>query len=173
MLLIVLSILLFASCTPSDSVISDQDLLKDLPAKEVQSILNSYRASAETADKVMLVNVWATWCAPCIKEFPDLVKLHRTYVDDLHVVFIATDFPEQRGETLAFLRDQGVDWTTWFKTGSDEAFIEGLSDSWTGAIPFTKFVSSDGRIVAQWTDEADYETFEKAALKAIAANKGF
>lgn len=159
-----------SSCARFTSGISDAELLRDLPADAVIQTLDDYRADPSHTGKVLLVNVWATWCAPCIKEFPYLVDLQRTYSDRLHVVFIATDFPEQREESLDFLREQGVDWTTWFKTGSDQTFIESLSETWTGAIPFTKFVSSDGQTLAEWTDEADYDTFERAALKAFAQN---
>lgn len=138
------------------------ELLKDVNGTELETIVESFRG-----DKAVLVNVWATWCMPCIEEFPDLVRLQRNYSDELQVVFISADFPESRERALKFLRKQGVDWTTYFKTGKDQPFIETLSEKWSGALPFTKILNKQGEVVASWEQSADYEKFEQYVKKAI------
>ncbi|NIT58078.1 MAG: redoxin family protein, partial [Aliifodinibius sp.] len=129
--------------------VSDKELLKDASGEELQEIINSYQG-----DKAVLVNVWATWCAPCIEEFPYIVDLQKKYDEELHVVFISADFPGQRSKALEFLKEQNVDWTTYFKTGKDQAFIEALSSDWSGALPFTKVLNKDGEIIASWEQGA-------------------
>ena len=142
--------------------VSDEELLKDASGVELQEIISSYQG-----DKAVMVNVWATWCAPCIEEFPYIVDLQKKYDGELHVVFISADFPGQRSKTLEFLQEQNVDWTTYFKTGKDQAFIEALSSDWSGALPFTKVLNKDGEIIASWEQGAEYEKFERYIKKAI------
>ncbi|WP_176466166.1 TlpA family protein disulfide reductase [Aliifodinibius salipaludis] len=142
--------------------LQDEELLKDVSANDIQEVISSYKG-----DKAVLINVWATWCAPCIEEFPHIVELQQKYEDDLHVVFVSADFPKQREKALEFLRAQNVDWPTYFKTGKDQPFIEALSDDWSGALPFTKILNNDGAVVASWEQGAGYEKFERFTKKAI------
>lgn len=142
--------------------ISDKELLKDASGEELQEVISSYQG-----EKAVLVNVWATWCAPCIEEFPYIVDLKQKYEDKLHVIFISADFPSQREKALEFLKEQNVDWTTYFKTGKDQPFIEAISDDWSGALPFTKILDNEGNLVANWEQGAEYEKFERYIKKAI------
>jgi thiol-disulfide isomerase/thioredoxin len=149
----------FSSAKPT---IPDDSLLKDVTPGELQNIIGSYKGK-----KAVLVNVWATWCAPCVEEFPHIVKLQRNYPDNLKVIFISADFKQSRGKALSFLKEQEVDWTTYFKTGKDQPFIESLSKEWTGALPFTKVIGVDGKVVASWEQSANYSKFERHRKTAI------
>jgi len=142
--------------------ISDSRLLQNLAPAEIDSVINSYHG-----DKTVLVNVWATWCGPCVEEFPSVVKLQRMYPRRLKVIFISADFPEDRGRALAFLRRQGVDWPTWFKTGPDRAFINSLWPEWSGALPFTRIVNKWGRTTAYWESSADFDKFHRYVKQAL------
>src|ERR1700674_3719348 len=66
--------------------------------------------------KVVLINFWATWCKPCVKEFPDLVKLYNTYKDKgFSMVLISADVPEEiKSKVIPFLNTQGVDFLTYY-----------------------------------------------------------
>lgn len=140
----------------------DDSLLKDVQPSELQRIIDSYEG-----EKAVLVNIWATWCAPCVEEFPHIVDLQRKYRDELKVIFVSADFPDSRDRAVEFLKEQNVDWTTYFKTGKDQPFIEVLSDKWSGALPFTKILSKDGSVVSSWEQGADYEKFERNIKNAI------
>jgi thiol-disulfide isomerase/thioredoxin len=141
---------------------SDIELLKNASGQDLQKVIRSYQG-----DKAVLINVWATWCAPCIEEFPYIVDLQQKYEDQLQVVFVSADFPSQREKALDFLQEQDVDWTTYFKTGKDQPFIEALSDNWSGALPFTKILDAEGKLVASWEQGAEYDKFERYIKKAI------
>lgn len=59
--------------------------------------------------KVVVVDVWGTFCIPCKKEFPRLVELHRRYAKDgLVCMSAAVDPPAQREAALAFLKSKGA-----------------------------------------------------------------
>jgi len=147
-----------AGITPDD----EDELLKDITGDELKELIDSYRG-----EKAVLVNVWATWCAPCVEEFPDIVEIQRTYEDELRVIFVSTDFPDNRDGALKFLKEHQVDWTTYFKTGKDEPFIEAISSEWSGAMPFTKIINKQGEVVASWEQAASFSKFDKHVKKAI------
>ena len=166
-LLALLSVFLFSAFTlhktsVKEEIPADPGLLKDVSAEELKGIIGSYEG-----EKAILINVWATWCAPCIEEFPEIVKIQRKYEDRLRVIFISADFPESRDRALQFLKEQDVDWTTYFKAGNDQKLIETLSDEWTGALPFSKIISKEGKVVASWENSATFSKFDKHVKQAL------
>jgi thiol-disulfide isomerase/thioredoxin len=109
-----------------------------------------------------VVNVWASWCEPCREEFPEIVRLARTYRDQgLRVVFISADFTEDLPKARKFLAEQGVDWPTWYKTGNDQKFIAALDSRWSGALPGTFVYDAQGRLRDYWEGKATYARFEE------------
>ena len=138
-----------------DSLTVDQVVFTPIPAESLSSVI---RASG---GKTTLVNVWATWCEPCREEFPGIVKLARAYEGDgLKVIFVSADFTEALPEAKHFLAQQGVDWPTWYKTGSDETFIDALDSKWTGALPGTFVYDAQGKLRDSWEGKADYAKLE-------------
>ncbi|HKK45893.1 MAG TPA: TlpA disulfide reductase family protein [Balneolaceae bacterium] len=135
-------------------------LLKDVSPAELQEVIQSYKGK-----KAVLINVWATWCVPCVEEFPEIVKLQRAYPDQLQVIFISADFPDSRSRALKFLKEHDVDWTTYFKTGKDQPFIEAISKDWSGALPFSRIIDKKGTVVESWEQKAGYEKFERYVKK--------
>ncbi len=175
LLIVLMSFLLMAGCgaessdsnsapqsaTASESSMPDT-LLKNVNAQQIQDVIAAYRG-----DKAVLVNVWATWCAPCVEEFPEIVKLQRKYPKELQVVFISADFPEDRERAVQFLKDHNVNWTTYYKDAKDEPFINALSREWSGALPFTKVIDTNGEEVAHWEMKASFDKFHKHVQQAI------
>lgn len=143
---------------------SQVSILPVLPLQPegVKAVLASFQGQ-----KAVLVNVWATWCVPCVEEFPYLVRLREEFKDELDVVFISVDFPEQLPRVEAFLTEQRVDWQTYIKDGKDEPFIFAIHDDWTGAIPATVIYDKAGEQVVFFEKPADYETFKSHILTAI------
>lgn len=137
--------------------------LQDLGAESIAPLIRESAADS----RITLVNVWATWCAPCVKEFPMIVRLQRTYPESVRVIFISADFEEDRDRAVEFLAQQSVDWVTYFNTSSDERLIQALSTKWTGALPLTQVYDLNGRLDSEWWGEADYEDFENAYLSAL------
>ena len=154
-------VLIFSLIVLSCSVKNDP-VVKEMSADEIIPTVESFKG-----EKAVLVNVWATWCGPCVEEFPDIVELRNAYSDNLEVIFISADFPEQTQDVLKFLKKQNVDWTTYLKNDKDEIFINSLDKSWTGSIPFTAIYSKSGDKLVSWEDQADKQTFEKHIKQAI------
>ncbi|MGM0589399.1 MAG: TlpA family protein disulfide reductase [Bacteroidota bacterium] len=139
-----------------------ETLLEPITASQIDSVVKQYRG-----EKAVLVNLWATWCGPCVEEFPHIVELQEKYEDQLKVIFISGDFTDPYVEVPKFLKEYKVDWTTYLKTGNDQEFIPAVDPTWSGALPFTKIYDKQGNVVARWENSADFETFHKHVKNAI------
>lgn len=151
---------LVAACSSSPAV-------EVLPVRPIQpegipALLASFQG-----EKAVLMNVWATWCVPCVEEMPYLVRLQNEYPDDMAVVFVSADFPEELPRVEGFLRDLGVGWQTYIKDGKDEPFILAVHPDWTGAMPATVVYDRNGGLVTFFEQPADYDTFKTHILTAI------
>lgn len=105
--------------------------------------------SAGDAKKLRLVNVWATWCGPCLIEFPDLVALHRIYRGrDFEVVTVNADVPELQDKAKAFLESQHASMrNVAFGKNDPYALIELVDPEWAGAMPHTLLVAPGGQVI--------------------------
>ena len=120
----------------------------------------------------VLVNVWATWCAPCREEFPDLLHVARELAPKgLRLVLVSVDFPGNEASTQSFLSSQGVDFPTFLRTGKDETFGNELEPQWSGAIPVTLLYDASGKLVRLWEGKASYPVIKKRALAALATKE--
>jgi len=99
--------------------------------------------------KLRLINVWATWCGPCVTEFPDLVTIHRMYRGrDFEVVTISADPPDKTGTALEFLRKQEASTRNLiFAKGDPYALIDVVDPEWRGALPHTILVAPGGKVI--------------------------
>lgn len=118
--------------------------------------------------RAVLVNVWATWCLPCRKEFPDLVRLGRDYAKQgLKVIFVSGDFDDQRSQVIEFLAAHGVQGDTYLKTGKDEEFIDAFDPDWSGALPATFLYDGAGSLQHAILESASYERLEKLVVALL------
>jgi len=100
-------------------------------------------------DKPRLINAWATWCGPCVTEFPDLVKIHRMYRGrGLEVVTVSADFPSNKESALKFLKGQQASTKNVILDSDDSyALVDALDKEWPGALPYTILVAPGGKIL--------------------------
>ncbi len=116
----------------------------------------------------VLVNVWATWCQPCMEEFPDLLRLRREYLSrGLRLILVSGDFDTERPGVVRFLTRYRVDFPTFLKEQDDMAFINGLDPRWSGALPASFLYDSRGRLRRFWEGKADYATLERRLLGVL------
>jgi thiol-disulfide isomerase/thioredoxin len=117
----------------------------------------------------VLVNIWATWCAPCREEFPDLLHVARELKGKgLRTVLVSADFQGEEAGARDFLSEQGVDFGTFIRTGKDEDFVNGMHGEWSGALPATFVYDGSGRLVRFWEGKASYPVLKKRVQEAIA-----
>ena len=105
--------------------------------------------------KIVVLNFWATWCPPCVKEIPDLIKLQETYKDDLAVIGASLDrTPDPVGP---FIKKKAIRYPVIM---ADEA----LNEAYGGiqAIPTTFILDRNLNIVNVIRGLDDFKGFEKA-----------
>jgi peroxiredoxin len=94
--------------------------------------------------KVLLVNLWATWCAPCRRETPELVKLYKEYQSrGVEMVGLSTEDPEASAQSVQeFVRQYNVDYHVgWASREVAITLMQGR-----GSIPQSFVITRDGRI---------------------------
>ena len=124
---------------------------------------------ASRRGKVVLVNFWATWCAPCREEMPALVALEKKLQPKgLVLVTVSADEPEQSPAAAAFLAKHGVHPPAYLKKApDDQAFINAVSREWTGALPATFLYDKNGRLARTFIGETKTQTLEDEILKLV------
>lgn len=147
--------ILFFSC-------SQPDLLHTTAANLQETLVNEHGQHA------VLLNFWATWCEPCLVEFPMIVEIAEKNKDDLKVYFVSVDWLDEEQKVVLFLKEQGVHWTAFIKGENDQDFINGIHRDWSGAVPFTiLYGKTSGEVVDFWEGEQPAERFKNAVQKAI------
>lgn len=138
-----------------------KDAISTAGIKDLQKLIK------ERKDKILVLNVWATWCIPCKEEMPDLNKLAEKN-KNIEVVGLSIDYPDEiESKIKPFLKKQPVKFRILVNTEtSDEKLINFLSPAWGGAIPATFIYDTKGKLQAVLEGKKSYEEFE-AALKKL------
>jgi len=102
-----------------------------------------------SSGKLRLINVWATWCGPCVTEFPDFVTMNRMYRQrDFEFISISADEPSKKEKVLSFLKDKNAANKNFLFSIDDKyKLIEAIDPNWQGALPYTILVEPGGKII--------------------------
>lgn len=96
--------------------------------------------------RVLIVNFWATWCAPCIREIPLLVETRaRLGADKVEIIGVAMDDPDA---VRQFIAERDVPYPIALATMSDAALMHAYGNS-RNALPFTVILDAEGRLAAR------------------------
>ncbi len=132
-------------------------------------------------DKVRMFNVWATWCGPCVKEFPELVKTSRKFglrnfefisisEDDPKEIAAAKEFLEKKNAIVpdklkASLAKEGRKGNAYvFSEANTDALVSALDPEWDGPIPHTLVVAPGGKVIYRHNGEVDGEELRAKIL---------
>ena len=175
---LIVAILLMTSCGKNNKT---AEVIKEATEKVVENEINKPILELEVYDyagfetflnkkdnKVYVINFWATWCAPCVKELPYFEKLNSEYKNkNVEVILVSLDFPHLYDKKLKpFIKDKklsskvialdDVDMNTW---------IPKVDESWSGSIPATIIYKNDNRKF--YEQSFTYEELEKEVKKFL------
>jgi peroxiredoxin len=125
--------------------------------------------------KLRLINVWATWCVPCVQEFPGLVSVSRRLANrDFEVITISADEPKDEAKVKAFLervhaavpnrvqrslKAEGRRTNNYLYTGGGlETLMQALDPASPGPVPYTIIVAPGGKIIYRHPGQIDSAT---------------
>jgi len=108
-------------------------------------------------ENLLLINVWSTWCGPCITELPEFVTMNRMYRRrNFQMVTISLDEPEQKEAALKVLREKHVSATNYLSdVSSRDRFADLLDKEWPGPLPHTLLVAPGGKVIYRKTGEIE------------------
>jgi len=150
--------------------------LTTLPAAvsdaELRAVSGSPIKLSDYSGKVLLVNLWATWCGPCRLETPELVKLHKEFRSQgLEVVGLSTEDPDDSADSVReFVHNYNVDYRVgWSGPQVAIALMQGRD-----AIPQSFVISRDGRILKRFIGFSVTSTPDqiRAAIQEALNDKG-
>ena len=117
--------------------------IKEIDSDVLVTITQKYN------DTTYVVNFWATWCSPCVKEIGYFEELHRQAPGpEMKVILISLDFPNSiERRVIPFLKEKDITAEVKLVTDLDyNAWIERIDPGWSGAIPATLIYKRDKRL---------------------------
>ncbi|MCL7763018.1 TlpA family protein disulfide reductase [Polaribacter sp. Z014] len=111
--------------------------------------------------KTYVINFWATWCAPCVKELPAFEKLNQEYAaKNVEVILVSLDFPKQVDKRLIpFINKNNLQSkVVLLNDVNEDVWIKAIDSTWSGALPATLIYNAKGRKF--YEQSFDYEKLE-------------
>lgn len=154
----ILVVLLMVSCKEE----SEEITFTEVDYNGLEKVLN------KQDNKTYVVNFWATWCAPCVKELPYFERINKQYKDkNVEVVLVSLDFPKHFDTKLKnFINEKQLQSELYALNDMDSNYwIPKVNKDWSGAIPATLIYNSKKR---EFFEQAfEYEELERTLNKFL------
>lgn len=157
--------LCFALATLGMSVIADPALPRT-NARDLKQRIHRNKG------KVVIVNLWATWCAPCMEELPDLARFYRNYrKQGVEMIGVSLDDVETADQTVPpVLRRHNVRYPVVVMAQDYDEFADQFDKAWRGEVPRFYLYDKRGKRVKAWSGKTTYDTLEDE-VKALLRKK--
>lgn len=134
--------------------------IKELPLAGVKEL------AANDTKKLRLINLWATWCQPCVVELPELVTINRMYRHrGLELITISMDDPAKKDKALERLKELRVSAGNLIFTGDNrDKLAEALDAKWEGPLPHTILIAPGGKVIYRKTGQFDPLELKRAIV---------
>ncbi len=119
--------------------------------------------------KLRLINVWATWCGPCVNELPDFMAINHMYRRrDFEFITISADKLAKKDKALQILQQMNASNKNYIFTVDDTyKLIDLIDKNWQGALPYTLLIEPNGKIIYQ-----KQGTIDPAKMKTMIVDNG-
>lgn len=138
--------------------------IRPISAAEFDVLLEQARGN------VVLVNLWATWCAPCLREIPELIKLRDKYAErPFRLIAVAMDDPaDLETHVLPFREKHFSAWHTYQRAEFEmDRFVSVIDPGWNEVLPTSYLLDRNGAVARILFGGKSYEEFEAALLEVL------
>jgi peroxiredoxin len=135
-------------------------------------------------DRLRVINIWATWCGPCVEEFPGLVSISRRLeTRDFDLITISVDDPKDEDKALRFLERehaavppgakasvarQGRRTNNFIYAGpGGDALAQALDPEWPGGYPYTVVIAPGGKVLYRFTGALDVPDLQSKLIDRL------
>jgi thiol-disulfide isomerase/thioredoxin len=131
--------------------------LEEISLEEVQQLMKN------DSENIVLINLWATWCAPCVKEMPELVEVYKKYQEKgYEFITISIDKMNKKNRAQEILTDKQAVNKNFIFNGDDlYYFIGTIDDDWQGSLPFSVLLAPGGEKLYRVEGVVDIEKLEQ------------
>lgn len=152
---------------------ASESLHEPAPAFALQTLAGEPFSSDSLQGRVVLIDFWATWCAPCLRQFPEIQQLYDSFGKDGRVTFLVVN-TSWSGDTVdkakAFMRTRGFAFPVYYDAGGKVARKFGIT-----SIPHTLLIDRDGNIRMRHTgalpEKGRFYQDVSARIKTLLAGK--
>ena len=126
--------------------------IRTVTAKQIRALVD------DSKGKVVVVNFWASWCPPCVREFPAIIKVYKQYHDKgLDMFAVSMNAPEEMADIERFLQTYKPPFRIYRADTQDETFPQAVLKDWSGEMPMTLVFNTAGQRVLAHKSELTYE----------------
>lgn len=113
---------------------------QNIPSYSAEKLM----ARVAQSDTTFIINFWASWCGPCVKELPEFNELEQVFKGKkVKVLLVSLDFSESYPDKLSkYVEKKNIaPEVVWFNETNADKFIPKIDDRWTGALPATMIIN--------------------------------
>jgi thiol-disulfide isomerase/thioredoxin len=169
---ILILLLYFSGCIKEENA-TKQRVELDVSYKDKISVIDEVWLKNKIENrngKILFVNFWASWCVPCVEEFPELVKIYNEHKNSkVDFLSVSVDLPSDiETKVKPFLTEQSADFSVVVveEKKSDEV-INLINPEWNGAVPVTVIYDKNGKRKEFISEAKDYEFFNNSIKRII------
>lgn len=131
-------------------------------AKDIKAIMDTTRGP-------LIINFWASWCGPCIREIPWFEKYVGQAASPVKLILVSLDFPEAYPQKLtSFVQKKNYKSpVVYLKETNADVFIPVIDPKWSGAIPASIFINNDKKYYQLFNQQIPEERFQLELKKLI------
>lgn len=138
--------------------------IEDIDLEGVSALVKN-----KSGESLRLINFWATWCGPCVIEFPEFVDINRMYRDrDFEFISVSADKMNRKEKALSFLQKKEASSKNYIFSGNSiYDLIEVVDPEWQGALPYTLLVNKKGEVVYKTDGTIDPRLVKKKIVDQL------
>ncbi len=150
-----------------DSQLAEMKKIEAEPVKlEMATADDLKKLRANATGKVVLISFWATWCGPCVTEFPAIEETYRMFRRrDFDLVTVASNYPDEKNGVMKILEQQHASSRNLQFASDDTYGMQAAFDAhWNAGVPFTMVVAPGGKVIFQQQGEVDILALRRVIL---------